>query len=62
MLVAQKLNNNSKQTYGSYIIGRDWYFLALVGKDCATSKDFSCVDEEIFDTLEIVKRFRVQIK
>jgi hypothetical protein len=62
MLVAQKINNNSKPIYGSYIIGRNWYFMALVGKEYAISKDFSCVDDEMFDIFRILKSLRVQIE
>ena len=62
MLVAQKINDNQKPIYGSYIIGRNWYFLALVGKEYAISKDFSCVDDEMFDIFRILKSLRVQIE
>ena len=62
MLTAQKLNNNGKPIYGSYIIGRNWYFMALVGKEYAISKDFSCVDDEMFDIFRILKSLRVQIE
>ena len=62
MLVAQKLNNNEKPIYGSYVIGRNWYFMALVGNEYAISKDFSCVDDEIFDIFRILKSLRVQIE
>ena len=62
MLVAQKLNSNEKPIYGSYIIGRNWYFMALVGKEYAISKDYSCVDDEMFDIFRILKSLRVQIE
>ena len=62
MLVAQKLNDNQKPIYGSYIIGRNWYFMALIGKEYAISKDFSCVDDEIFDIFKVMKSLRVQIE
>ncbi len=66
MLAAQQLNNNEKRNtdkpiFGSYIIGRDWYFLALVGKEYAISKDFSCVANEVFDIHRILKGLKVQI-
>jgi hypothetical protein len=61
MLAAQQLNDNKKPIFGSYIIGRDWYFMALVGKEYAISKDFSCVDDEVFDIYRILKGLRVQI-
>jgi hypothetical protein len=62
MLVAQKLNNNQNPIFGGYIIGRNWYFMALVGKEYAISKDFSCVDDEMFDIFRILKGLRVQIE
>ena len=62
MLVAQKLNNNEKPIFGCYVIGRIWYFMALVGKEYAISKDFSCVDDEMFDIFRILKSLRVQIE
>ncbi len=62
MLVAQRLNENQKPIFGSYIIGRDWYFMALVNNDYAISKDFSCVANEIFDIYRILKGLKVQIE
>jgi hypothetical protein len=62
MMVAQKLNNNKFPIYGCYVIGRNWYFMALVGKEYAISKDFSCVDDEMFDIFRILKSLRVQIE
>ena len=67
MLVAQQLNENLNQNtdrpiFGSYVIGRNWYFMALVGKQYAISKDFSSVDDEMFDIYRILKGLRVQIE
>jgi hypothetical protein len=62
MLVAQKINDNQKPIYGSYIIGRNWYFMVLEGNKYAISNDFSCVDDEIFDIFRILKSLRVQIE
>jgi hypothetical protein len=62
MLSAQNLNENRKPIFGSYIIGRAWYFMALVGKEYAISKDFSCVDDEVFDIYRILKGLKVQIE
>ena len=61
MLVAQQLNESAKPIFGSYIIGRNWCFMALVGKEYAISKDFSCVDDEIFDIHRMLKSLKVQI-
>jgi hypothetical protein len=67
MLVAQQLNENKNRDtdrpiYGSFIIGRAWYFMALVGKEYAISGDYSCADDEIFDIFRILKSLRVQIQ
>jgi hypothetical protein len=62
MLMAQHLNDNAKPIFGSYIIGRNWCFMALVGKEYAISTDFSCVDDEIFDIFRIMKSLRIQIE
>ena len=64
MLAAQNLNENKtdRPIFGSYIIGRAWYFMALVDKQYAISKDFSCVDDEVFDIYRILKGLKVQIE
>ena len=67
MLVAQRLNDNQNRNadrpiFGSYIIGRNWYFMALIGNEYAISKDYSCVDDEIFDIFRILKSLRMQIE
>jgi hypothetical protein len=62
MFIAQHLNDYAKPIFGSYIIGRNWCFMALVGKEYAISTDFSCVDDEIFDIFRIMKSLRIQIE
>jgi hypothetical protein len=62
MMIAQELNNNHNPLLGCYVIGRNWYFMALTGKQYAISKDFSCVDDEIFDIYRILKGLKVQIE
>lgn len=62
MMIAQEINNNHNPILGCYVIGRNWYFMALTGKQYAISKDFSCVDDEIFDIYRILKGLKVQIE
>ena len=38
MIAAQHLNQNGKPLYGSYVIGRDWFFSVLNGKEYAKSE------------------------
>ncbi len=40
MIAAQHLNNNGNTLYGSYVVGRDWYFTVLDGKNYAKSEAF----------------------
>jgi hypothetical protein len=40
MIAAQHLNNNGNTLYGSYVIGRDWYFTVLDGKNYSRSESF----------------------
>jgi hypothetical protein len=62
MLVAQKLNNNKAPIFGCFVIGRIWQFMILEGNQYAISRDFSCVDDEVFDIFRILKGLRVQIE
>jgi hypothetical protein len=62
MMIAQEINNNHNPILGCYVIGRNWYFMALTGKQYAISKDFSCVDDEIFDIYRILKGLKIQIE
>jgi hypothetical protein len=40
MIAAQKLNNNGKVMYGSFVVGRDWFFTVLDGKNYSRSESF----------------------
>ena len=62
MLVAQQLNDNKLPIFGCFIIGRNWYFLVLKDKKYAITKDYSCVDEEVFDIYRILKSLNHQIE
>ena len=62
MFVAQHLNENKKPIFGSFIIGRHWYFMALVGKEYAISSDFSFAKDTIFDIYRVLKSLRIQIE
>jgi hypothetical protein len=33
MLIAQEMNKNGKPIYGAYMIGKDWYFMVMRGKE-----------------------------
>ena len=49
MLVGQALNDDGLPIYGCHVIGGDWYFMTLEGKEYAISRDYSALTTEIFD-------------
>jgi hypothetical protein len=55
MLVAQEINENCFPIYGCYVRGRLWFFMALQGKDYATSDGYAATKNEVFDILRILK-------
>lgn len=62
MLVAQAINDNTKPILGCYIVGRQWCFIALEGKEYAFSTAFTCDNEDIFDIYRILRGLRVEIE
>jgi hypothetical protein len=58
MLAAQAINNNGKPIYGCYVIGRNWFFCVLSGKEYSFSLAYDCTKPEIFDIFRILKGFK----
>ncbi|MFK7906584.1 MAG: hypothetical protein AB8B69_15745 [Chitinophagales bacterium] len=59
MMVGQKLNDNQKPVYGAYVVGRNWFFVVLEGKNYCISNNFSVTQK---DELEGIYRNLVAIK
>ncbi len=55
MLVAQELNERQRPVYGTYIIGRDWFFMVLEGQQYCMSQNYSATKDEIFDIFRILQ-------
>ncbi len=56
MLAAQALNSNPIPIYGTYVIGRNWFFIVLVGNQYSISNGYMATQEEIIlDILRILK-------
>jgi len=59
MLIAQALNRNGKTVYGAYIIGRNWFFASLEGKQYQVSRQFDASSPEgirqVFSILRTIK-------
>jgi hypothetical protein len=56
MLIAQEKNQDNKPLYGSYIIGTDWYFTTLLGRDYSTSREYDVRNHD--DIIAIVAILR----
>ena len=52
MLIAQHLNNDGKIIYGGYLIGHNWHFALLDGKQYVTSRQYDATEKH--DLLQIV--------
>ena len=55
MLAGQVLNNNELPMYGCHVIGVDWYFMVLQGKQFAMSRNYSALTSEIFEIFRMLK-------
>ena len=63
MLAGQALNADGLPMYGCHVIGGDWYFMTLEGKEFSMSRDYSALTDEIFDifrTLKVLKNIVAQ--
>lgn len=59
MLVGQTLNANQAPVYGSYVIGRDWYFMVLSDHQYAISKGHNALQfDELADIFRILKALK----
>ena len=58
MLVGQSLNPPTQPMYGCYVIGRDWYFVTLVGKQYCISQGFDATTDHVFQILRILKALK----
>ena len=63
MLVGQVLSKSDKPVYGCYVIGQNWQFMTLVGKNYCISPAYSALTEEIvfiFQKLKALKQIVVE--
>jgi len=58
MLIGQAYNEDKLPIYGCYVVGRNWFFMVLQGKEYAISKAFSADDQDIFEIVKILKSLR----
>ncbi len=56
MLIAQKLNADEKPLYGGYLVGADWRFATLVGKEYCTSKKYDATQKDEIEQIVFILR------
>ncbi len=56
MAVAQLKNNNSNSILGAYVIGRNWFFVTLVGNEYAISHEYDAASDDIFQIFAILQK------
>jgi hypothetical protein len=58
-LIAQEKNKNGKPMYGVDIIGENWRFVTMEGREYCISKPFSAVDKvDLFAIISILRKFK----
>ena len=62
MLVARELNSFQRPIqeplHGSYIIGRDWFFVMLIGNQYVVSRTFDATQDDIFQIIAILRSLK----
>ena len=62
MLAGQALNGNPTElVYGCYVVGENWRFMALLGREYAISPAFSAITDEVFYIIGLLKYLKIQI-
>ena len=58
-LIAQEKNEHTKPLYGAEVIGANWRFVTMEGKDYCISKTFDSVDKaDLLTIVAILRKFR----
>lgn len=59
MFAAQQLNENIQTIYGSYVVGRQWFFVILEGKEYSVSREYLATRlEETEEILAILQKMK----
>lgn len=59
MLIAQEQNKDGKPIYGCHVIGEQWYFMVLHGREYAIAEGLSATDfKELQKILLVLRKFK----
>jgi hypothetical protein len=56
MLIAQQVNNDGKTIYGSWLVGSNWKFTTLTGKNYCSSKWFDATNKDELTSIVFILR------
>ncbi len=62
MLAARTLNGDDAPMYGCYIVGRNWFFVVLEGRNYAVSDAFVATQDDIFQIVAILQATKRYVK
>jgi hypothetical protein len=62
MIVAQKINDNGQIIYGSYVLGRSWYFIILEGNEYTVSDTYVATQDDIYTIFKILREVKKYIE
>jgi hypothetical protein len=58
MVAAQAINADDQTIYGIYVNGRNWFFVALVGKTYSVGNPYVSTSNDIFDLFAVLEFLR----
>ncbi len=62
MYAAQSRNTHKHAMYGCYVVGRNWFFVVLEGKEYAVSDAFVSTQDDVFQILAILQQAKAYIE
>jgi hypothetical protein len=61
MLAAQALNQTTQLVYGCYVLGRNWFFVVMKGREYAISDAYPATQDAIYQVFQILRRVKKYI-
>ncbi len=62
MITAQALNQSQHPIYGAYVMGRNWFFLTLIGREYCISEEYVATRDDIFKIFNILHHLKELIQ
>ena len=63
LMIGQVKNKNDKPFYGVEIVGREWVFVIMEGKDYCLSEPYVCTNrEDLLKIIAILRKFRTILR